>query len=112
MTGDDDAGQITNIVTSSLIADYGTATRTIQGHIKSVKVTETQPPEHYIIVGNATQTQSHNGDYTFTFTNRRKPTVLVHHYFKQSDGTYTTDRVAPDEELEGLEGQSYNTSPK
>ena len=37
--------------------------------------------------------------------------VIVHHYYKDNDGNYTTTKVAEDDLLYGEEGERYSTSP-
>ena len=43
---------------------------------------------------------------------KKKSSVIVHHYIKDKDGNYTTTQVAEDEHLTGKIGSSYQTSPK
>ena len=38
--------------------------------------------------------------------------VLVHHYIKDRDGNYTTNKVAEDEYITGKIGSAYETAPK
>ena len=48
---------------------------------------------------------------TITIENTKDTKVTVHHYLKQSDGTYTTLKVAEDEEYYGQEDETYSTLP-
>ena len=45
-------------------------------------------------------------------TNKKAGNIIVHHYLKNTDGTYTTIPVAPDETQSKPVGEQYTTSPK
>lgn len=45
-------------------------------------------------------------------TNKKAGNIIVHHYLKNTDGTYTTIPVAPDETQSKPVGEKYTTSPK
>lgn len=45
-------------------------------------------------------------------TNKKTGNIIVHHYLKNTDGTYTTIPVAPDETQSKPVGEQYTTSPK
>ena len=45
-------------------------------------------------------------------TNKKAGNIIVHHYLKNTDGTYTTIPVAPDETQSKPAGEQYTTSPK
>lgn len=77
-------------------------------------IQETEAPEHYILDNTKTEFEllSTDKNKTLTFENTRKTGIIVHHYLKQSDGTLTTDKVAEDEQYEGIPGETYTTSPK
>ncbi len=45
-------------------------------------------------------------------TNKKAGNIIVHHYLKNTDGTYTTVPVAPDETQSKPVGEQYTTSPK
>ena len=44
--------------------------------------------------------------------NKETAKVIVHHYLKDKDGTYTTTKVAEDEIIEQTDKEEYTTSPK
>ena len=77
------------------------------------QITETNAPEHYIKsdeVKNIELTSS-SKENLYTFTDRAIPTLIVHRYYKDSNGNYTTIKVAEDEATEGMYDEEYATSP-
>ena len=54
-------------------------------------------------------TVGENGE--FIIENNETAKVIVHHYFKDQDGVYTTIPIASDELIEGKTGERYTTSP-
>ena len=92
-------------------------------------ITETKAPDGYealenpVIIefkedGNVVVTNDNNVSVTvndageFVIENNESGKVIVHHYLKDRDGTYTTTKVAEDELLEGKIDEGYTTSPK
>ena len=91
------------------------------------KVTEVNTPEGYesiepIIINfkdedrsvvennnNIQVTVNENGE--FTIENKQLQRIIVHHYLKNDDGSYTTTKVAEDEVLVGKAGEKYETKP-
>ena len=76
-------------------------------------ITEIQAPEGYEL--NSTPLEisfTENETHEFTIQNNKKAKVIVHHYLKNEDGTYTEIKVAEDELLEEKPGESYTTNPK
>ena len=76
-------------------------------------ITEIQAPEGYEL--NSTPLEisfTENETHEFTIENTKKAKVIVHHYLKNEDGTYTEIKVAEDELLEKTDKDEYTTSPK
>ena len=48
----------------------------------------------------------------FVIENKETAKVIVHHYLKDNDGTYTKTKVAEDEIIEQTDKDEYTTSPK
>ena len=71
------------------------------------EIKEIEAPEGYQLDSTVREINYYeNGEHEFTIENERIPKVIVHHYIKN-----TTTKVAPDEELEGVLGDEYLTSP-
>ena len=76
-------------------------------------IEETVTPEHFITMDNQEfELLSTENNQVVTVENIHKPTVLVHHYFKNANGEKTTIKVAEDEQYGGNIGENYTTSPK
>ena len=65
-------------------------------------IKEVQTPEHYM---NNNETHEITieptvNEYNDTFVNKHKPYLIVHHYYKDAEGTLTTNKVAEDEVTE------------
>ncbi len=76
-------------------------------------ITEIQAPEGYEL--NSTPLEIsfvENGTHEYTIENTEKARVIVHHYLKNEDGTYTEIKVAEDEIIEKTDKDEYTTSPK
>ena len=76
-------------------------------------ITEIQAPEGYEL--NSTPLEisfTENETHEFTIQNNKKARVIVHHYLKNEDGTYTEIKVAENELLEKTDKENYTTSPK
>ena len=67
--------------------------------------------------GNTVVTNENNVSATvneageFVIANNKLGKVIVHHYLKDKDGTYTKTEVAEDDLLEGKKDEQYTTSP-
>ena len=48
---------------------------------------------------------------TFGSEDEESAKVIVHHYLKNNDGKYTTEKVAEDDVLEGKIGETYTSTP-
>ena len=48
---------------------------------------------------------------TFASEDEESAKVIVHHYLKNKDGEYTTEKVAEDDILEGKIGETYTSTP-
>lgn len=116
----DDTFTINSIKVEPVVKTYtvttdanGQATIELE-YMEKYTIQETQAPEHYILDNTKTEFEllSTDKNKTLTFENTRKTGIIVHHYLKQSDGTLTTDKVAEDEQYEGISGETYTTSPK
>ena len=70
---------------------------------------EVEAPEHYIKITGKTEFELLPTDFdrVITVENERKSTVTVHHYYKDLEGNYTTNKVAEDVILEGAPGENY-----
>ncbi len=92
------------------------------------QITEIKAPERYEILekpiivdfkadGNTILKNENDVNVTinelgeFVIENKESAKVIVHHYLKNNDGEYTTEKVAEDELLEGKIGEGYTTSP-
>jgi len=77
-------------------------------------IKEVQAPEHYTLNDEEHEiTIEPTVDvYNDTFVNMHKPYVIVHHYYKDTDGTLTTNKVAEDEITEKNPEETYETSAK
>ena len=78
-------------------------------------IKEIKAPEGYILnpVQSVIEFRSYDGaPHEFTIENDKLCNVIVHHYLKEEDGTYTTIKVAEDELLNGKQGQNYSASFK
>ena len=81
--------------------------------IGKYKITEVKAPEGYVLDGTTIDYNVEEGkDNTLTITNKKITDIIVHHYLKNTDGTYTTIPVAPDETQSKPVGEQYTTSPK
>lgn len=81
--------------------------------IGKYKITEVKAPEGYALDGTTIDYNVEEGkDNTLTITNKKITDIIVHHYLKNTDGTYTTIPVAPDETQSKPVGEQYTTSPK
>ena len=81
--------------------------------IGKYKITEVKAPEGYALDGTTIDYNVEEGkDNTLTITNKKITDIIVHHYLKNTDGTYTTVPVAPDETQSKPVGEQYTTSPK
>ena len=77
------------------------------------QITEVVAPEGYELNSEPTVVEfREDGNHEFTIENNKQAQVIVHHYLKNNDGTYTTTSVAEDELVEGKNGEKYTTSPK
>ena len=76
------------------------------------KITEINIPKGYENIKPIEIDFSVDSEKEITIENTKKPQVVVHHYLKNDDGSYTTTPVAEDELLEGKKGEKYTTSPK
>ena len=90
-------------------------------------VTEVETPEGYVTMkpitiefredGNSIVTDENNVQATvneageFVIPNDKQARVIVHHYLRDNDGTYTTTKLAEDEVIVGDIGETYTTSP-
>ena len=78
------------------------------------QITEIKAPEGYelneepMVIDFTADGDNHE----ITIENKESAKVIVHHYLKNNDGEYTTEKVAEDELLEGKIGEKYTTSPK
>ena len=76
------------------------------------QITEIEAPEGYQLLETPIEIEFRaGGNHEVTISNMEKAKVIVHHYLKTSDGTYTTTKVADDELLEGKIDATYTTSP-
>ena len=76
-------------------------------------VTEIEAPEGYILNNEPIVIEFRDGGTSeFTIENEKEAKVIVHHYLKDRDGTYTKTKVAEDELLKGKIDEGYTTSPK
>ena len=76
------------------------------------QITEIEAPEGYQLLETPIEIEFRaDGNHEVTISNMEKAKVVVHHYLKQEDGTYTTTKVAEDELLEGKIDETYATSP-
>ena len=76
------------------------------------QITEIVAPEGYELNSEPIVVEfREDGIHEFTIENNKKAQILVHHYLKNEDGSYTTIKVAEDELLEGKNGEKYTTSP-
>ena len=76
------------------------------------QITEIEAPEGYELLETPIEIEFRaDGNHEVTISNMEKAKVIVHHYLKTSDGTYTTTKVADDELLEGKIDATYTTSP-
>ena len=116
----DDTFTINSINVEPVIKTY-TATTDVNGqatieldYIGKYTIQEIEAPEHYILNNTKTEFEllSTDKNKTVTIENTRKTGIIIHHYLKQSDGTLTTNKVAEDEQYEGIPGEEYTTSPK
>ena len=77
------------------------------------QITEVVAPEGYELNTEPTIVEfREDGNHEFTIENSKLAKVIVHHYIKTEDGSYTTTKVAEDELLEGRIGDTYITNPK
>ena len=77
------------------------------------KITEIQAPSGYVLdTEPKTVEVGPNKENSITITNKQQTQLTVHHYLKQSDGTYTTQKVAEDEVNTGNIGEKYTTQPR
>ena len=77
------------------------------------QITEIVAPEGYELNSEPIVVEfREDGIHEFIIENNKKAQILVHHYLKNEDGSYTTIEVAGDELLEGKNGEKYITSPK
>ena len=90
-------------------------------------VTEVETPEGYLTMepitiefredGNSIVTDENNVKVAvneageFVIPNEKQARVIVHHYLRDNDGTYTTMKLAEDEIIVGNIGETYTTSP-
>ena len=74
------------------------------------KITEIQAPEGYTLNSEPIIIDI-NEQNEITITNKRQQQIIVHHYLKNPDGTYTTQKVAEDEIYKGDLGTKYETNP-
>ena len=77
------------------------------------KITEIKAPEGYEVNEEPIEIEFRaDGDnHEITIENQESAKVIVHHYLKNNDGEYTTEKVAEDELLEGKIGEEYTTLP-
>ena len=77
------------------------------------KITEIKAPEGYELNEEPIEIEFRaDGDnHEITIENQESAKVIVHHYLKNNDGEYTTEKVAEDELLEGKIGEEYTTLP-
>ena len=77
------------------------------------QIREIEAPEHYIKSDEVKDIEltSSSKDVLYTFTNRAIPSLIVHRYYKDSNGNYTTIKVAEDEATEGIYDKEYTTNP-
>ena len=85
-------------------------------------ITTTDEKENYIVnaKGNtiliggkrAYRIATNRAPVDIELTNKKAGNIIVHHYLKNTDGTYTTIPVAPDETQSKPVGEQYTTSPK
>ena len=77
------------------------------------QITETKAPEGYelneepIVI----EFRADGDNHEITIENQESAKVIVHHYLKNNNGEYTTEKVAEDELLEGKIGTNYTTTP-
>ena len=77
------------------------------------QITETKAPEGYelneepIVIEFIADGDNHE----ITIENKESAKVIVHHYLKNNNGEYTTEKVAEDKLLEGKIGTNYTTTP-
>lgn len=80
--------------------------------IGKYKITELEAPKGYTLNNTPFEFEVVAGqENIINITNKKQQSVIVHHYLKQSDGTYTTNKVAKDDVYKGDIGASYITSP-
>ncbi len=76
------------------------------------KLSETKAPEGYFSDGEEKIVLFDiNQENEIVLENQRAKKVTVHHYLKDNDGNYTTEKIYDDVVLFGKEGDSYSTNP-
>ena len=77
------------------------------------QITEVTAPEGYELNSEPIVVEFRaDGNHEFTIENKQAAKVIVHHYLKDNNGSYTTTKVAEDELVEGKNGEKYTTNPK
>ena len=98
---------------TGLVTDSNGQIRVKVPYLGKYTITETEAPKGYIL--NATPTTvevTNDGNNVVTIKNGSKRKVTVHHYLKESDGTYTNIKVAEDEIAQYAQGEKYETKPR
>ena len=66
----------------------------------------------YPYLNMVTEMENRESSTKIVFENTKASAVLVHHYLKESDGTYTDNKVAEDELYKNKIGKKYTTAPR
>ena len=78
-------------------------------------ITEIEAPEGYLInesIPDIEFRSTNQDEHEITIEDETKAKITVHHYLKDSEGNYTTTKVAEDEHYEDKAGEKYTTEAK
>ena len=106
---------ISNINSSTYSTEF---TTNEQGQAKlqlpygNYTITELEAPEGYEKLSQPVSIEfKSDGTNEFNIENTKLGKVIVHHYLKDKNGTYTTTKLAEDEMMQDKVGEDYTTKP-